>query len=137
VVGWGLPQWFVNGLLLAILAAIFLLLYWVANRILGGELSHLVSIIKQEWDDSRSRKVSVGSINWRGFIGLLLFGFVVIVSMSAQKVVGLVGSVMGIEHAKELAHYSNFLTLFYVAALWLFFSVTMVVFDNKNGRGRK
>ena len=124
-----LPQWFVDGLLICVLGGLFLGLYWVANKMLSNELHHLVSLIKSEWDDSRRRKFTVGSINWRGFIALFLFGLIVIVFTSAQKLVGLLGTIIGIEQAHQLIAATNFLSLFFVLTAWMFMSIVAVVID--------
>ena len=132
-----LPQWFLDGVLLCVLGAMFLFLYWIANKMLSNELHHLVSIVKSEWDDSRRRIFSVGSMNWRGFIALFLFGVIVIVVTSAQKLIGLVGAIVGIEAAKQLVAATNFLSLFFVLAAWMLMSIIAVVIDERSRSRRK
>lgn len=130
-----LPSWFIDGVLLIVLGALFLGLYSLANKMLADELRHLVSIVKGEWEDSKRRKFSVGSINWRGFIALFLFGLIVIVFTSGQKLVGLIGSVIGIEAASQLVASTNFLSMFFFLSIWLLVSVIAVVVDER-GRSK-
>ena len=132
MVSW-LPQWFLDGFLMIVLGGLFLGLYWTANKMLANELHSLLSIVKGEWEDSKRKKFSVGSMNWRGFIALFFFGFVVIVFTSGQKLIGLIGSLIGIDAAGQLVASTNFLSMFFFLAIWLLLSVIAVIVD---GRGR-
>lgn len=128
------PQWFIDAALALILCSLFLGVYWLANKILGNELHHLFSIIKGEWEDSRRKKFSVGSMNWRGFIALFIFGLISMIFTSGQKLVGLLGLLIGMDAASQLVASTNFLSMFFFLSSWLLFSLVAVVID---GRGRK
>jgi hypothetical protein len=127
-----LPAWFINGVLTVILCSLVLGLYWLAEKILHVQLHSLVELIKSELDDSKAGLRTVGAYNWRGFIALMGFGVIAMIFMTSQKLLGFAAAVLGVEKAAELAKATDFFTLVYALALWMFGSLLCVLVDKKS-----
>lgn len=132
-----LPSWFLESVLFIIVCFLALGLYWAAEKILHIQLHGLLSIIKSEWEDSKAGRRTVGAYNWKGFIALMIFGFVAMIFTSSQKLIGLAAAAIGLEKAAELAKSTDFFTLVYALALWLLGSLLCVIADNKVRSSRK
>jgi hypothetical protein len=125
------PGWFVDALLVIVLCFLILALYWTAEKILHVQLHALVSLVKSEWDDSKARKRTVGMYNWRGFIALILVGFVCMIFISSQKLIGIIAIAIGLDKAAELVKSTNFLVFVYFLAGYLLLSLLCVIVDNR------
>jgi hypothetical protein len=127
-----LPDWFLDSFLKVIIAGLIILLIKAAQIILGSELHHFFEAIKSEIRDAANRAWTVGSINGCGFVGMAIFGIVVIVASTGQKIFGLSFSqIIGSKKADELTQYTNYMSLFFVLGLYLVISLICVVIDNR------
>lgn len=131
--GFVLPSWFVSGALAVLLGFLILGLYYAAHKILHIELQHLYHLIKTEWEDSRSKKFTVGAMNWKGFIALILFSFVAFIFTSSQKLVGIIGAALGSDKVAELVKATDFITVVYFLAAYMLCSLLAVIADKKTG----
>lgn len=128
---YAVPEWFISALLVIILIALSLALYWFAEKILHVQLHSLVELIKSELSDSRAGRKTVGAYNWQGFIALMGFGIIVMIFTTSQKLLGVLGAFLGVQKAAELAKATDFFTLLYVLATWMFGSLMCVLVDKK------
>lgn len=126
-----LPTWFTNAVLVIFLCFLILGLYWTAEKILHVQFHELYKLVKSEWEDDKQKRRTVGAFNWRGFIALMIFGFVSMIFMSSQKLIGIIAIAIGLDRASELAKSTNFFALFYFLAGYLLLSLLCVVVDNR------
>jgi hypothetical protein len=126
-----IPSWFVPAICVVVIAAAMLGLIQWALRIMGGELHHIVDAVKSEFIELIKGELTTGSINIIGVLLLAVFGGVVAVLMSTQKVFGLVFSIFGSEKATELVHYTDYMTLVIVVCISFIISLVIVAVDNR------
>jgi len=126
-----LPNWFVQGALGLVLCAGLLFLYWLSSKLLGEKFDHIYHFIKHEWEDARSRKHTVGSMNMFGFFGLMLFGLICFIFGASQKLLGLVAAAIGQHKAEEMISSTNYLAFAYFLGTYFFLSLVCVAVDNR------
>lgn len=133
--GYILPVWFVNGILGIVLGFCLLGLYYAAHKILHVEFRHLYQLIKHEWEDSSSGKKTVGAMNWKGFVAIIVVGFVVLIFSSSQKIIGVLGAALGSDKVAELVKATDFFSLVYFLGAYMICSLLCVIADKKvNGK---
>jgi hypothetical protein len=126
-----LPQWFTDTLLVLFLALLVLLLVRFALKILGDELHSFVAAIKTEVKDFRRWRMTAGGLNMSGFVTLAIFGVIVIVTISSQKVLAFLAKFIGQQKAEYLSDSSSYILLIFVLAIVLVVSLVVVVIDNR------
>lgn len=130
---WQLPEWFKDGLLKAFLAFLILMLIKGAMTILKSELHHFREAFGSEIKDAAKGSKTVGSLNWLQFVGVALFGIIIIVASTGQKILGIsLASFLGEKKANELAKYSDYSSLFFVLAILMVVSLICVIVDNRS-----
>jgi uncharacterized membrane protein YidH (DUF202 family) len=130
---WGLPEWFTDSFLRLFLISLVLLLIWVAQKILGSELHHFMEAFRSEISEASKRAKTVGAINWYGLVVVGVFGVLVIVASTGQKLLGLsVALFIGEKKANELSAYSNYTSMFFFLGAVMVVSLICVVIDNRN-----
>jgi hypothetical protein len=119
--------WFVNALLLVVLAALVLLLVWGSMKLVGAEVKEWFRVLRTEREDAAARRVTVGALNWRGISALTVVGLITIAVLEFQKILDLLRHVLDQERLDVLTHSVNIANFFYILSFVVVASVLAII----------
>lgn len=123
--------WFVDALLCIFLATLVILLVWLVMKIIGEDVKLFIEYFKEEREDSKNHRHTIGSRNWKCVKLLFFFGLIAIASNTFTEVLTLIEKFIGKSEAESLKESINVPTLFYVLAIVMVISVLSVLASKK------
>ena len=107
---------------------------WILTKLFHLDIPKFFRLVVQESIDLSRRKISVGTFNMIGFLGLLVFGSFIIICLKFNHVFDLVSSFISGRKAHELQGDAGLLGMFYFLCIFLVFSVAVTAWHDVRKR---
>jgi len=108
-----------------------ILLIWLIAKIVGEDIKKFIEYFREEMEDSKKHRPTLGARNWRCVQVLFFFGLIAISSNTFTEIITVIEKHVGDSQATYLNESLNLANLFLVLAIVMVISLLSVLVSKK------